>query len=405
MAQAKRTFVELSALFLLSLGVAGTGLSFEQQTPHPNGAAHAERATRAAERRQFTQAEEEWKKVLELDPHSPRALHNLGMVYYLERKYPEAEAALEEALKVEPSLASGRVLLGASLWRQGSLDRAVTELQLALRARLPEGAEKTARTALHGALFQQGNFARALEVLRPLATKYPRDVDLLYNLGQTHLQLAAEHFQRIALVDSDSYRVHQIVAESLARQGLYRDAIREYRQALERKPDLCGLHYQVGLLYWWNEANSAGEDAALAEFEAELNLNPFDGWSEYRLGQIYRKRQDAERAFAHFRRSVELQPTLVAARLALARDLQSRGKLDEAQAQLEAARKFEPDSPAVHFRLAQLYRQRGNEPAASEEMRRFQALQQQRQDVQRQLEQAVRSVGEEKTGAPDEQEQ
>lgn len=406
MRRANNRVLKLAAGCTLLLGTtAGPTVTpaVQEEGRRQEAARHAALASAAAQQRDFGRAEEEWKKALELEPGSTAGLNNLGMVYYLERKYPDAEAVLGQAVSLDPSLASARVLLGASLWRQGKLDRAIVELDRALEAHLAEAAEKTARTALHGALFAQEKYTRALKALRPLAEKYPHDVDVLYSLGQTHLQLAAESFRKIALSDPESYRVHQILAESLARQGRYRDAILEYKLALERKPDLAGLHYQIGLLFWANEENPAGQNAALEEFERELKINPYDGWSEYRLAQIYRKRRDTEKAAAHLWEAVELDPALVPARIALARNLESRGNLADAEKQLQVAVKLEPDNSSAHFRLAQIYKQRGNPAGAAEEIRKFEEIKNQREDAQRNLEKALRIVAEPKVDTLDEE--
>jgi len=343
---------------------------------------HVTEANAATREGKLARAEEEWKKVLELDPSSAEAFNNLGMVYYLEHKYPEAERALRSALQLDRSLLGARVLLGASLGRQGKLEPAVTELDQAMKAPLSQSAEKTARVALHEALFAQGNYDRALKVLEPLAKKFPQDVDVLYNMGQTHLQLATQNFQRIAQASPESYRVHQIMAESLAKQGQYREAIGELRSALAQKPDLPGAHYQIGWLYWTNQHDPEGEKAALLEFEAELKINPFDAISEYRLGKIYWKWKDSENAHRHFQRSIDLDGKFTLSRIALARVFESEGKLREAQEQLNVAIDLAPDNAPAHYRLAQLYKQLNNPTAAAEELRKFEAVRNRRSGSQ-----------------------
>ena len=374
----------------------GSGALSAQQAGRNVAARQFAEAAAATARRDFARAEEQYRKVIELDPRSSEALNNLGMVYYLEHKYPEAEETLARAVKFDPSLTNARVLLGASLWREGKLDRAIAELERALGAPLSDSAEKTARTALHGALFAQENYARALEALKPLADKYPQDVDVEYSLGQTYLQLAAQNFRKIALTDPESYRIHQILGESLARQGRYRDAILEYKLALARRPDLPGIHYQIGLLYWVNEPNREGEDAALREFEEELKINPYHPWSEYRLGQVYRKRKQTSEADSHFRRAIALDNTLAPARLALASELEAQGNLEEARRQFETAERLDPDNSGVHFRLAKIYKQRGDQTSAAEEMRKFDEIKGRRLEAQRDLEKVLRLVAEPK---------
>lgn len=368
--------------------------SAAQSNASSEAARHAARASEAMQQKNFSLAEEEWREVVALDPASAQACHNLGIVTYLQKKYAEAEQVLSKALQLDPALTNARVLLGASLVRQGKNEPAILELDRALKSRLNDSSERTARLALHEALVARGEYARALEILQPLARKNPKDVDVLYNLGQIHLQLSAEAFRALAQVDPNSYRAHQVLAESLAKQGLYKDARREYRATLERKPDLPGVHYQAGLLYWLHEQTSEGLESARREFEEELKLSPYDAWTEFRLGQVHWKQRDAGAAAAHLNRALEIDASLTPARLALARLLESQGKLAEAQKQLESARLSDPDDETVRYRLAQIYQQRDNSAAAAEEMKIFQEIQSGKRGSSRALEKALREIAE-----------
>ncbi|MFB3923360.1 MAG: tetratricopeptide repeat protein [Terriglobia bacterium] len=378
----------------LALLCVARGSAWPQQNPQTEAAWHANLAAAAMQRHDFAQAEKEWAKVVELDHASAQAQHNLGIVRYLQRKYPAAEQALRHALKLDPALGSARALLGASLVREGKADQAIAELDRALKSRLNDSAERTARLALHEALMARGDYGRAVEVLQPLARRDPKDLDALYYLGQVYLQLSAEKFREIAQADPDSCRVHQIVADSLAKQGLYKDAMREYRAALDKKPDLPGVHYQIGLLYWLHEQTPEGISAAKREYEQEIQINPFDAWTEFRLGQVNSKQHDEPQAIAHLRRAIEIDPTHVPARTLLARVLESGGALAEAQAQLEAARKIDPNDPTVRYRLAQLYKRRGDEATSAVEMKAFKEIQASREGSSRELEKALKGIAE-----------
>jgi len=358
-----------------SMVLVGWGCLHAQDSVPEQISLHAARANAAIQQKEFAKAEEEWRTVVALDPNSPQALHNLGLAYYLEHKYSKAEEALAKAVHLDASLVNARVLLGASLAREGKSDRAIVELDRALQSRLSAAAEKTARVALHEALFAREQYARALAVLSPLAETQPKDVDILFSLGQTYLQLAEQSFQRISSVDPNSYRVHQLLGDSFAKEGKYQDAIREYRKALEQRPDLPGVHYQIGLLYRTHDTSESGDSVARQEFEAELRINPYDAQSEYRLGRISTKWRDMNGALDHFRRAIELDPSYVGPRLGLARMMESEGNVEAAQQQLEMVTQLEPGNATAHYRLAHLYTQRGRDAAAEEQLKIFKSIQ------------------------------
>ncbi len=385
----------LASVFYPAAGHCSEGVQAEVRQ-------HFAQAVDATQHRDFARAEEEYRKALDLDPGSAQALSNLGMVYYLEHKYPQAEEVLVKALKIDSSLVNARVLLGSTYWREGQTKRAVAELEPLLKIRLGNSAEKEVRTALHGAYFAEEKYGQALEALKPLAEKYPRDVDVLYSLGQTYLELAQQSFLTMAVVDPQSYRVHQILADAFAKKARYHDALGEYQQVLQLRPDLPGIHYQIGLLYWLNQLDRAGEDAAIHEFEEELKINPYDPWSQYRLGQIDRKRHEMQSEFAHFLRALEIDPNFIPAHVALARDLEDQGKVLEAQRHLEIVRQLEPDNFMVHFRLARILAKLGDQSGAAKEMAKFLELKGRQQAAEQALQDVIRSAAQPRVDTLDE---
>src|SRR6266568_4347870 len=66
------------ALFLLALAPATARAQLENSQAEI--ADHVGRATAATQRRDFQEAETEWRKVLAITPKSPQALNNLSMV-------------------------------------------------------------------------------------------------------------------------------------------------------------------------------------------------------------------------------------------------------------------------------------------------------------------------------------
>ena len=89
-------------------------------------------------------------------------------------------AILRRALLVSPEQADVLHALGLSLIRMKRYDEAVVELDRAATAR-PESARY--QYVLAVALNETGKQARALEVLRAAAARYPGDTDIRSFLG------------------------------------------------------------------------------------------------------------------------------------------------------------------------------------------------------------------------------
>ncbi len=73
----------------------------------------------ATARRDWPAAERVYRSQLALDPGRADPAMNLGVVLQDERRLPEAEASLREALRREPRLARAWETLGSLLWAEG----------------------------------------------------------------------------------------------------------------------------------------------------------------------------------------------------------------------------------------------------------------------------------------------
>jgi TolB-like protein len=68
-----------------------------------------------------------------VDPVSPDAQMNLGVILYFSRRYDEAIVAIREALELAPDFGAPHVMLGRIYVAKGDADRAVEELERAQR--------------------------------------------------------------------------------------------------------------------------------------------------------------------------------------------------------------------------------------------------------------------------------
>src|ERR1019366_315066 len=125
------------------------------------------------------------------------------------------------------------------------------------------------------------------------AARYdPKDIEILYLLGQVPWELSQEAWDAMEKVDAASYRVEQMIAERYVGSAHYPDAIKEYQLIIKQKSDMPGFHEALGKLYlrtseWSNAAR---------EFREELRLNADSASSHCELGQVLFQQQNVPEA-------------------------------------------------------------------------------------------------------------
>jgi Flp pilus assembly protein TadD len=110
------------------------------------------------------QAEKVLLEVLDRDQHNTAALNNLGVARDLQGKHPEAQEAYRRALEVQPSLASARENLGLSLALSGKAQEGAQMLDQVAREDGP--ADRKARDNWAVALTLSGHAVEAGQVLQ-----------------------------------------------------------------------------------------------------------------------------------------------------------------------------------------------------------------------------------------------
>jgi tetratricopeptide (TPR) repeat protein len=207
-------------------------------------------------------------------------------------------------------------------------------------------------------------------VLKQLA---PENTDILYTAHRIYSDLAGESMLSVAMVAPKSARMHQMMAQEMARQGNTDGAIAHYREAVKTDPHLPGLHFELAEAL--NLSTSAADrDQVEKEYQAALAENPFDEKAESRLGEIALRESDLERSATHYKRALELQPNDADALVGMGRTLTQMHRPAEAEPYLKRAAQIEPFTAATHYRLSQVYRAAGRTADAQKELAEFQRL-------------------------------
>jgi tetratricopeptide (TPR) repeat protein len=264
----------------------------------------------------------DWSKALTIDKRQTE--HILGMresgfgdaaLEQLPDSTREKLKALEPAIQEKNTTAAQFVL--AFLASQEGRVHATTDpvastplskcSQTEVRAKLDEGrasglapcAAIVLRTAtgpfrdqLIGAMIEAGDYEEVLTLLSALPAKDLHSPDTSYWRARCYEKLATAAYLQLYRADSNSYRLHQLLADLDSTNGDDAKAVDEYRAAIAAKPELPNLHYSLGHLLWKN----VQVPEARAELQAELAINPQHAGALHDLGNTYLAEYQSEKA-------------------------------------------------------------------------------------------------------------
>ncbi len=352
--------VALSPLIIISQ----TGAS--QSPDRSDIAAHFEAAQQAQRSQDYVAAEREYMAVLAVKPDFAEVHMNLGLLYQLQDRIPDATTEFLRALKIKPALTGANFFLGVDYCKSGEGAKAVPYLKAAAHA---EPNRPDIWSWLATAHEMTGDIDAEVATLREALASQPRNLDLLYLLGHSYERLGKEEVKRLQKAAPGSARAEELLAESYASSSEWPLAVIHFQNALAATPDAPAIHIELGeVLLREGKVRRARE-----EFDEELRRFPDSSRSLVRRGEVKLVTGDLEGALTDWNRVLEANAQQAARILGI----QEMGLGDAAFEQLpsdlrESMQMFAPvlhtrNTPAAHFALAFLAVQAGNTSAAAAE--------------------------------------
>ena len=263
-----------------------------------------------------------------LDSHYHSAL---GAAYWKLGQLPEALAAFEASLELDPEETSA--LLAAS--------------EIALLIGHHEKHRRYFRRARHfGA--DEGTL-EFWELLREFGKKDQDNAD------------TAKHDRKIAVMDAviklnpdddDAYFTRGLSHFAKERDDL---AIADVDTAIRLNPDHAGAYLFRGILL----GNQNLWDRVIADISELIRLRPDDAMAYYRRGQAYGEQDNLDHALADICEAIRLDPEHADAYRVRADCHRYKGDYDKAIADFEAALRLDPKSAAAHLGRGAAYRSKG----------------------------------------------
>jgi protein O-mannosyl-transferase len=212
-----------------------------------------------------------WRDVTAKSPNKALGHQSLGLVLFAKGEIPQAFAAFDRSLALEPEFAEGYSNRGTLFAQVGNYDRAIADLTKSLELK-------------------------------------PDVVEPLSNLGLVYLQLgredkAIELLRRAIALDPNYVKAYNNLGLALARQGRLAEAIGQYDRAIALLPNYAKAFFNRGVAYGQQQRL----DQAVADLSRSIALDPTFGEAYLRRGDLLLQGGGREQAVADFKAACELR--------------------------------------------------------------------------------------------------
>lgn len=187
------------------------------------------------------------------------------------------------------------------------------------------------------------------------------DRNARFRLALVRRQIAISHFEHLVSIAPDSYQFHQMLAELYMGRDEDDRALAEYLAVAAERPDLAGVHFWLGHLYW----KHGDAQHALVELAKELELTPGHPEANGELGTVLLAEDRTAEAIPHLESAIRNKPDLWPAYSQLGRAYAALKNYQRAEQLLKVALAHDQDGSA-HYQLGLVFRSEGKTAQAVE---------------------------------------
>ena len=293
----------------------------------------------------------QFEQAVQLDANHLLAHYDLGRLYQRRKQYDQALDAFERCLVVNPTYYVAQQKRG--------------EIYLS-----------------------QADYQSALRAFEATINMNPKSARAHYGLGlaywaQSNNNFAREAFDTALAQDKKFAPARYKLAQVLAKEQFFDDALAEYEKASKYQPTTAELWFQLAVCF--TEANAEVSTDILALtielFQKALALNPQHAQSHFQLGEIFYS-TDKEQAQYHYQQAATNDSALSSFFIDQVPEYYS-GQLtaDQARQLLDKSLLLKAEDPLAYFYLAQIEADQGNVQLAIDHYKRAIALDPEYADV------------------------
>jgi tetratricopeptide (TPR) repeat protein len=203
----------------------------------PDARAFIESHFRAAKQAEsagtFDAAITEYQEILKVYPKLvPTVYQNLGLVYYLSRKYDAAIETFNQGLQLDPAMVGAQLFLGKTYLEIEQPVKALPYVKAAHKAK-PSSETAIALGLAYNGLRQ---YSKAAQFFRFELEKSQQKDNQLYFLGEAYLKESEQTANALAENNPNSKYDHLLAAKIMDSQARYQMAAKEYLEAGKKDP-------------------------------------------------------------------------------------------------------------------------------------------------------------------------
>ncbi len=254
-----------------------------------------ELAIRAQQHGEIDQAREIYRRILEVWPDCPDAVHFLGLLAYQQGDHEQASALVEKSLVLAPD--------HPGFWNNlGNLHK-------------EKGNKFEAAAAYRRSIALQPDFADAHNNLGVMASQ------------QGDFAAAVASYQKAISLQSDHADAYLNFGNALEQLGLLADATLAYEARIHLRPNHPEAYGRLGILLW----RQGKKEEAVEAIVANTELDPGDTQAFLFLGHILAEQERNLEACEALRKVVEISPRHTGANRMLGLTLARAGKIAESR--------------------------------------------------------------------------
>lgn len=284
------------------------------------------------------EAEQVCRDALVASPGDVNVLASLGAILLKADRLAEAESFLQKSIELEPEFAAPHEDLGSLYLRKSLVDHAVPLLETACRLdpqrpssilALATAYERAGRDSDAGAarekflamspvnralqdaaqMLREGDAKAAEKICGEILSKDSKNVRalrLLAEIAVTGRRFAAGEglLRRLVRLVPDFYPGQADLANFLASQSRFHEAVEVFSRAIELRPDVAELHLKLADIL----ATINRPPEALAAYKSCLVLAPDNYHARMGLGHMSRVLGDRDGAVSAYSYCIELRP-------------------------------------------------------------------------------------------------